>query len=169
MMLKILVISKSYLVLTPDRRFRCGWVSHRQCLAHFQLTMSRTTFQVDDWIIHTPKSILAKNFGIDESVFNTLPASDPYILPPTSISTADVSDPYGETDFIYKLSKLTPPTVPGGGGTLSIIDSHVFPIATTIAAAVVKLEPGGLRELHWHPNVRAHILPCCLRTQPYIY
>lgn len=137
-------------------------------MAHLQLTTRRTTFQVDDWLIHTPKSILAKNFGVDESVFKTLPASDPYILPPTSISTADVSDPYGETDFIYRLSKLTPPTVPGGGGTLSIIDSHVFPIATTIAAAVVKLEPGGLRELHWHPNVRAHVRPCCLRTKPYI-
>lgn len=111
-----------------------------------------TTFQVDDWIIHTPKSILAKNFGVDESVFNNLPKTDPYVLPPTTISTADVSDPYGETDFIYRLSKITPPTVPGGGGTLSIVDSHVFPIATTIAAAVVKLEPGGLRELHWHPN-----------------
>lgn len=115
--------------------------------------MGRTTFQVDDWIIHTPKSILAKNFGVDESVFNNLPKTDPYVLPPTTISTADVSDPYGETDFIYRLSKITPPTVPGGGGTLSIVDSHVFPIATTIAAAVVKLEPGGLRELHWHPNV----------------
>lgn len=119
--------------------------------------MSRTTFQVDDWLIHTPKSILAKNFGVDVSVFNTLPESDPYILPPTSISTADVSDPYGETDFIYRLSKITPPTVPGGGGTLSIIDSRVFPIATTIAAAVVRLEPGGLRELHWHPNVGGHL------------
>lgn len=119
--------------------------------------MSRTTFQVDDWLIHTPKSILAKNFGVDESVFNTLPKSDPYILPPTNISTADVSDPSGETDFIYRLSKITPPTVPGGGGTLSIIDSRVFPIATTIAAAVVRLEPGGLRELHWHPNVGGHL------------
>lgn len=129
--------------------------------------MSRTTFHVDDWLIHTPKSILAKNFGVDESVFNSLPKSDPYILPPTNVSTAEVSDPYGETDFIYRLSKLTPSTVPGGGGTLSIIDSHVFPIATTIAAAVVKLEPGGLRELHWHPNVSNHLptLPS-LRTEP---
>ncbi|MCJ1467256.1 hypothetical protein MMC07_005880 [Pseudocyphellaria aurata] len=111
-----------------------------------------TTFQVDDWLIHTPKSILARNFGVDESVFNVLPKSDPYILPPTNLSTVDVSDPSGKTDFIYQLSKITPPTVPGGGGTLSIVDSRVFPIATTIAAAVVKLEPGGLRELHWHPN-----------------
>jgi len=33
-----------------------------------------------------------------------------------------------------------------------IVDSHNFPAATTIAAALVEVEPGGLRELHWHPN-----------------
>lgn len=43
--------------------------------------------------------------------------------------------------------------MPGGAGTLAIIDSRNFPIAKNIAGAVVKLEPGGLRELHWHPNV----------------
>jgi oxalate decarboxylase len=25
-------------------------------------------------------------------------------------------------------------------------------VSTTIAAALVEIEPGGLRELHWHPN-----------------
>lgn len=42
--------------------------------------------------------------------------------------------------------------IPGGGGNLSIIDSRNFPISKTIAATVVSVEPGGLRELHWHPN-----------------
>jgi oxalate decarboxylase len=37
------------------------------------------------------------------------------------------------------------------GGEVKIIDAKIFPI-TTIAAAIVKLKPGGLRELHWHPN-----------------
>jgi oxalate decarboxylase len=34
-----------------------------------------------------------------------------------------------------------------------MIDSRNFPIAKTIAAAVVSLELNGLRELHWHLNV----------------
>jgi oxalate decarboxylase len=34
---------------------------------------------------------------------------------------------------------------------VKIIDSKNFPI-TTISAAIVKLKPGGLREMHWHPN-----------------
>ena len=37
-------------------------------------------------------------------------------------------------------------------GTVRITDSSVFPVSTTIAAALVELEPGGMRELHWHPN-----------------
>ena len=35
---------------------------------------------------------------------------------------------------------------------MRIVDSHNFPPSKTIAAGIVKLKPGGLRELHWHPN-----------------
>jgi oxalate decarboxylase len=38
------------------------------------------------------------------------------------------------------------------GGTARIVDSSVFPASTTIAAALVEIEPGAMRELHWHPN-----------------
>ncbi|KAI9802362.1 MAG: hypothetical protein M1833_001868 [Piccolia ochrophora] len=38
-------------------------------------------FMVDDWIAHTPKDILAKNFGVNASVFDNTPKTDPYILP----------------------------------------------------------------------------------------
>ena len=38
------------------------------------------------------------------------------------------------------------------GGTVRISDSTTFPAATTIAAAFVEVEPGGMREMHWHPN-----------------
>jgi oxalate decarboxylase len=38
------------------------------------------------------------------------------------------------------------------GGTVRITDSKVFPASKTIAAALVEVKPGGLRELHWHPN-----------------
>ncbi|SOC42234.1 oxalate decarboxylase family bicupin protein [Rhizobium subbaraonis] len=38
------------------------------------------------------------------------------------------------------------------GGQVRIVDCSVFPAASTIAAALVEVEPGGLRELHWHPN-----------------
>jgi oxalate decarboxylase len=37
-------------------------------------------------------------------------------------------------------------------GTVRITDSSVFPVATTIAAGLIEVDPGGMRELHWHPN-----------------
>ena len=38
------------------------------------------------------------------------------------------------------------------GGRVRIVDSTVFPATTTISAALVEVAPGGMRELHWHPN-----------------
>ena len=34
----------------------------------------------------------------------------------------------------------------------SITDSANFPIATTVAAAHLSIDPGAMREMHWHPN-----------------
>ena len=38
------------------------------------------------------------------------------------------------------------------GGQVRIVDSSNFPAATTVTAALVEINPGGLRELHWHLN-----------------
>ena len=120
----------------------------------------RTTFNVDDWITHTPKDILAKNFGVDESLFDDVPTPNPYILQ-SNATDGNVTSPYGKLEgnssYVYHLSRITVPPAPGGGGTLAKVDSRNFPIATTIAAAIVTLEPHGLRELHWHPNVSISI------------
>ena len=43
------------------------------------------------------------------------------------------------------------PTKVSQGGEVKIVDRKNFP-ATDIASAIVTLKPGGLRELHWHPN-----------------
>ncbi len=38
------------------------------------------------------------------------------------------------------------------GGYAQIADSSNFTVSKTIAAALVTIRPGGLREMHWHPN-----------------
>ena len=38
------------------------------------------------------------------------------------------------------------------GGEARIVDSRNFPAAKNIAAALLTIKPGGMRELHWHPN-----------------
>ena len=38
------------------------------------------------------------------------------------------------------------------GGTAKIADSTVFNVSTQIAVAEITVEPGAMRELHWHPT-----------------
>ena len=114
---------------------------------------------VDDWVTYIPKSVLAKNFGLNESVFANVPTSDPYIINGT-VTTSPPADVglNGNSSYVFHNSQeKAAVNVPGGAGNLSIIDSRNFPISTTIAAAVISLEPNGLRELHWHPNVGENI------------
>ncbi|KAI0592935.1 RmlC-like cupin domain-containing protein [Biscogniauxia sp. FL1348] len=116
-----------------------------------------TTFNVDDWIAHTPKPVLAKNFGLPEAVFGSVPSPNPYISNAT-VDTRNVTGGNGErtgnASFVYYARDHPLERVPGGGGTLRVVDSTTFPVAATIAASVVTLEPRGLRELHWHPNAQ---------------
>ena len=37
------------------------------------------------------------------------------------------------------------------GGTVKTIDSRNFPV-TTLSALIIEIEPGGMREMHWHPD-----------------
>jgi hypothetical protein len=127
---------------------------------------------VDDWLAHTPKDVVAKNFGVNSSVFANTPTADPYILNATVSTQQQVSGGNGElngqSSFVYRTLQQPGVPVPGGAGTFRKIDSTNFPVAKTIAAAVVTLNPNGLRELHWHPNVSPFIpLVHCTMTIPY--
>lgn len=117
----------------------------------------RTTFNIDDWLSHTPKDILAKNFGVDESVFDKIPSPNPYIVNGTvathNVTGATTPVAHGNSSFVYHTLQHPAEKVGGTGGTFRKIDSTNFPISKTIAATFVTLKPGGLRELHWHPNV----------------
>jgi oxalate decarboxylase len=116
------------------------------------------TFLITDWFAHTPRDVLAQNFGVSEDAFRDIPldfATSRYIFAgavPPPLAEDAVGAPAGTapTAYSYKLSEQQPIKV--AGGQVRIVDSSSFPAASTIAAALVEVEPGGLRELHWHPN-----------------
>jgi oxalate decarboxylase len=114
------------------------------------------TFMVTDWFNHTPPSVLAKDFGVAQSAFAKVPSeSKRYIFPgkvPPPASQNAVSSPRGVVpqSFTHRLMAQTPINAPGG--TVRIVDSSNFPPSTTTAAALVEVNPGAMRELHWHPN-----------------
>ena len=114
------------------------------------------TFLLSDWFAHTPKEVLAKNFDVPESTFDHVPTERLYIfqsdLPrPLAEEQTHAAEGTGSIDekFVFRPSAM-PPTKTTKGGDVRIIDKKLFPV-TDIAAAIVRLKPGGLRELHWHP------------------
>jgi oxalate decarboxylase len=53
--------------------------------------------------------------------------------------------------YTFHLKSMTP-TRRSRGGSVRIVDSRNFPVSKHVAAALVTIKPGGMRELHWHPN-----------------
>lgn len=115
-----------------------------------------STFLLSDWFKHTPKEVLAKNFSVAASTFDNIPKGKLYIfqsdLPrPLAEEQQDAARGTGMIDekFVFRPGEMKP-TKTTAGGEVKIVDKTNFPV-TDIAAAIVRLKPGGLRELHWHP------------------
>jgi oxalate decarboxylase len=115
------------------------------------------TFLLTDWMTHTPPEVLAKNFGVPAETFAKVPKKELFIferpLPrPLAEEQKQAEAGTGRVphSFDFKPSEMKPTKV-SKGGEVKIVDQKIWP-ATNIAAAIVTLKPGGLRELHWHPN-----------------
>jgi oxalate decarboxylase len=114
---------------------------------------SHSTFRLADWLAHTPREVLAANFEVPESAFANLPDHelDIFNAPvpgPLSAERIAGAEPVPEP-FTHHLLAQEP--VRTKGGSFRIADSRVFKASKTIAAALIEIEPGGMRELHWHP------------------
>ncbi|MBV8221625.1 MAG: cupin domain-containing protein, partial [Solirubrobacterales bacterium] len=113
------------------------------------------TFSITDWVGHTPRALLAKNFGLPEATFNDFPTREVYFahgaVPPQR-PAAPLGNP-NRAPLTHKWQLLrNDPLVNDRGGRLWLVDSTRFPISKTITGAVLELDRGALRELHWHPN-----------------
>ena len=116
------------------------------------------TVLLTDWVAHTPGEVLAKNFGLPPRALEKLPTEEKFIF------QADVPGPLSEDqrvaagslgpsphEFVFRASQAAV-TKHTKGGEARIIDASAFKESTTVAAAIVTVHPGGMRELHWHPN-----------------
>ncbi|MCM3551018.1 oxalate decarboxylase family bicupin [Alkalihalobacillus clausii] len=114
-----------------------------------------STLSLSDWMAHTPKDVLSANFGVPESVFATIPTEQVYIYQdevPGPLQSQQINSPYGAVPQTFKHELLKQPPLVTPGGSVRIVDSRNFPVSKTIAAALVEVEPGAMREMHWHPN-----------------
>jgi oxalate decarboxylase len=116
------------------------------------------TVLLSDWMAHTPKDVLAKNFGVPQTSFAKLPGKELFIFQsavpgPLEADQKAAAGARGlsSQDFAFRTLQ-TPPTKRSRGGEVRIIDSRTFKAAANIASAIVTVKPGGIRELHWHQN-----------------
>jgi oxalate decarboxylase len=119
------------------------------------------TTLLSDWMIHTPPEVLAKNWSVPQSALDPLQGIPPegrYIFQapvPGALEqdrqAATKSGRLTATAFEFHMAQMRPQKSVRLG-EVRIVDSTNFPVAAHIAMAHVVLKPGGLRELHWHPN-----------------
>ena len=112
------------------------------------------TFLLSDWFDHVPTSVLAKNFGVPESAFADIPKKELYIFQaavPGPLEKDRVASPQGSIPQSFKHRMTAQAPQQNQWGTVRLTDSTNFPISNEVAAALVEIEPGAMRELHWHP------------------
>ena len=116
------------------------------------------TFLICDWFAHTPREVLAKNFGVDKSAFDKLPTDIGHTrymfagkVPPSLNEDAPLPPAkQSRQSYTWHMTAQAPIKTPGG--SVRITDSRNFAVSKTIAAARIEIEPGAIREMHWHPN-----------------
>src|SRR5438045_3817312 len=115
------------------------------------------TVLLSDAMAHLPPEVLAKNFAVGQDAFKNVPREELFIFQtdvPGGLE-ADQKAAAGAVgkspkNFAFRTMEM-PPTRRTKGGEVRVVDSSNFKVSTT-AMAMVTVHPGGLRELHWHPN-----------------
>jgi oxalate decarboxylase len=116
------------------------------------------TFLITDWFNHTPRDVLAKNFGVSESTFDALPTDIGHtrymfagdVPPALSDDAPAYPGKQPPLSYTWHMHAQEPTKTPGG--QVRITDSRNFTVSERIAGALVEIQPGAMRELHWHPN-----------------
>ncbi len=117
------------------------------------------TFLLSEFLAHTPPEVVKKNMGWDRAQWDKLPATELYIFPAELPDSLEADKRFlgqhleTEKAYTFKGMSTMTPKMQNAGGAARIVDSTNFPVSQHIAAAMVTLKPGGIRELHWHPNV----------------
>ncbi|TEA17246.1 Oxalate decarboxylase OxdD [Colletotrichum sidae] len=114
------------------------------------------TFLATEMMLRNPVSVLSKNFKADVSEFDNIPKDQLYIFngtpAPNDIEQQNQASSAGAfsgtESYAYHRSQQKPFTVPGG--SVKILDPQTFPVASNFSAALVVVQSGAMREIHWH-------------------
>lgn len=113
------------------------------------------TFLLSDWLDHMPKDVVAANLKKEVGDIECFPKTQKYIFKsdaPDSIESVTRPNPDGNVPSPFTFHMKDAKVIESEAGRVRIVDATSFPEAKTISAAFVEVEPGGMRELHWHPK-----------------
>jgi oxalate decarboxylase len=114
------------------------------------------TFSITDWLGHTNPAILSRHLNLPQAALANIPKKEVYIgtgqVPPKDIpEDLDPATPISQSSHKFRLETM-PPTHEFSGGFIKVVSSKEFPIQDTLTAARMDIQPGAIREMHWHPN-----------------
>lgn len=114
------------------------------------------TFGLSDWLSRFDPTTLARNFAVPAESFASFPQGETYINQgaviaidsPTARSANELQPEYSHR---YRLMTAKPwRSFPGG--TLHLASAREFPMSADMTGLIIRLQPGAMQELHWHPN-----------------
>ncbi|WVX16336.1 cupin domain-containing protein [Synechococcus elongatus IITB3] len=116
------------------------------------------TFSITDWLSHTPIAWVQQNFGWSQSEVEKLPKKQvyisrysPQIQPLSQTQSRNPNTPKIAIPYTHNLL-AEPPRAKQDGSLLRLASAKEFPASFNMAGAILRLEPGAMRQLHWHPN-----------------
>jgi oxalate decarboxylase len=76
------------------------------------------TFLLSDWVAHTPREVLSKNFGLAEGALSGLPSGSLYIFPadlPRSLEEDKAAVGGPKVQYTFKMEAMAPTKRTSGG------------------------------------------------------
>jgi oxalate decarboxylase len=114
------------------------------------------TFSVTDWLGHTPPGVLSRSLGLPEATFAKFPKDELYIVAgrvPPDKPEAPHAGGLNSSPLTHRYPLMAQePHARYAGGVERRVSAREFPVSTTITGVIMDLEPGAVREPHWHPH-----------------
>jgi oxalate decarboxylase len=116
------------------------------------------TVLLSDVMAHTPREVVSKDFGVGQNALAGIPTEELFIFQapvpgPLDLDQSRAAGSLGPSSYDFSFRPAGQATAKNTkGGEVLIADSTTFQVSKTVAVAIVTIHPGGMRELHWHPN-----------------
>ncbi|HVZ23864.1 MAG TPA: cupin domain-containing protein [Vicinamibacterales bacterium] len=114
------------------------------------------TFSITDWVARSSPDVVARNLGLPKNVVAGLPTKEVYIIPgkiPSQIPEEYLGgEALQENQNPHKFSLAKAPLEQYKDGWIRRATQKEFPINSTLTSVLQYLNPGAIREMHWHPN-----------------